>query len=37
MKLEEENGRLQAEVRQLKSLLLAHQDCSVSRAMAMGE
>lgn len=36
IKLEEENGKLRAEVRQLKSLLLAHQDCSVSKAMALG-
>lgn len=36
IKLEDENGKLRAEVRQLKSLLLAHQDCSVSKAMALG-
>lgn len=36
IKLEEENNKLRVEVRQLKSLLLAHQDCSVSKAMALG-
>lgn len=36
IKLEEENAKLRAEVRQLKSLLLAHQDCSVTKAMALG-
>lgn len=37
IKLEEENSKLKAEVRQLKSLLLAHQDCSVTKAMALGK
>ncbi|KAJ6644536.1 Chymotrypsin-1 [Pseudolycoriella hygida] len=37
IKLEEENNKLRAEVRQLKSLLLAHQDCPVTKAMALGK
>lgn len=35
--LEEENERLKAEVSQLKTILLAHQDCSVSKAMTLGK
>lgn len=35
--LEEENKRLNAELAQLKVFMLAHQDCSVTRAMAQGK
>lgn len=34
--LEEENKRLKAELTKLKTFMLAHQDCSVTRAMAQG-
>lgn len=35
--LEQENKRLNAELTQLKIFMLAHQDCSVTRAMAQGK
>lgn len=34
--LEADNDRLRSELRAVKTILLAHQDCSVTRAMAMG-
>lgn len=34
--LESENERLKSELRAVKAILLAHRDCSVSRAMAIG-
>lgn len=37
MQLELENKRLQAELRALKTILLTHQDCSVSKAMRIGK
>lgn len=35
--LEADNERLMSELRAVKTILLAHQDCSVTRAMAMGK
>lgn len=36
-RLEEENRSLRAELQKVKALLLAHQTCSVTKAMAQGE
>lgn len=36
IELEIENARMKVELEQMKAFLLAHQDCSVSRAMAQG-
>lgn len=35
--LETENERLRSELRAVKTILLAHQDCSITRTMAMGK
>lgn len=37
IKLEEENRKLKTELSQLQAIMLAHQNCSVTKAMALGK